>query len=225
MTKPYKDEVLGHDVVILFSVDDNGTIQPFLGQIRAMKVQLKDNGKRETFHLVCFDDGDERWFRLLVEEKAKRLTWVNGLYTTVHPTKREKVACNSLPSERKRKQQSFEKHGLSEEPNCKYPRKNEKASVVSGETVKKEKCPPEAQWLNRMHHFLMCIPHGSRKRIITPSKAQSVMQMVTSLASSKGLFHGLSGTHIFAGRKIDLSNDLEELIEVAKTYGSSYDCL
>lgn len=72
---PYRDQVIGDRVEILFDVGD-GSRCFYPGQIRKAMISLDDNDEVDIQHFVQFDDGDTHWFRLADEEKEGRLQWL-----------------------------------------------------------------------------------------------------------------------------------------------------
>jgi len=80
-TAIYKEEVLGQRVSILFEIDggDAATEQSsefYSGSITKMLASFDQTRQSVSYqHLILFDDGDEHWFDLCVEEEAGRLEW------------------------------------------------------------------------------------------------------------------------------------------------------
>jgi hypothetical protein len=79
MTQPFKEEVLGKRCDVMFLVGRSNKEKPFAGRITAYKAELEgDNngGGRIVYeHHVVFDDGDELWLDLIIEQNAGRLRW------------------------------------------------------------------------------------------------------------------------------------------------------
>ena len=224
----YKDEVIGRDVVILFKVDKKGSTQPFLGQVRAVEIEMKDDGTIETSHLIFFDDGDERWFFLAHEEEEGRLTWVSDRPGKVRHIKQKQESCSS--AKKKRKITASSTHVSSgSDMDREYSGASDDSSSFTfteefnGENYKES--PTGAEWSDQLYHFLTCIPHGTRRGVMEPPKAKSVITQIKSVTSFQGLYHNSSKKMVFAGRKIDFCTDLHELIEEAKQYENSYDSL
>lgn len=222
----YKDEVIGRDVVILFKVDKKGTTQPFLGQVRAVEIEMKDDGTIETSHLIFFDDGDERWFFLAHEEEEGRLTWVSD-----RPGKVRHIKQKQESSAKKKRKITPGSNRVSNGSNmdCEYSGASDDGrSFTSAEEYNGEdymESPTGAEWSDRLYHFFTRIPHGTRRGVLEPPKAKSVITQINSVTSFQGLYHGLSKKMVFAGRKVDFCSDLYELIEEAKQYENSYDSL
>lgn len=225
--KQYKDEVIGRDVTILFKIDGKGTTQPFLGQVRAVEMEMRDDGTIETSHLIYFDDGDERWFYLGHEEEEGRLTWVSD-----GPVQVRHVRESSGSTRKKRKHTTaFNCVPNGSKTACEHLGTNDEgSSVTSAEARDSEyyeghESPTGAEWSDRLYKFLTCIPHGARKGVMEPPKARSVLTQIKALTAFQGLYHTPSKQYVFVGRKIDFCSDLKELIEEARKHENSYDSL
>ena len=70
----YKEKVLGKRVEIVFE-DDHGREEFYPGTIRKLRMELEEDETLFIEHYVEFDDGDNRWFDLRIEEQQDRLRW------------------------------------------------------------------------------------------------------------------------------------------------------
>ena len=162
------------------------------------------------------------------EETEGRLTGVGDHPVPVRHTKesnggtrkkRKKTACSNSVS-----------NGSEVECEDNLNKSDGGTNFTSVETNKTEysgygKSPTDAEWSDRLYHFLTCIPHGVRHGVMEPPKAKSVITQIKALTSFQGLYHNPLKKNVFVGKKVDFCSNLKELIEEAKQYENSYDSL
>jgi len=113
---PYKDEVLGREVSILFeNEEDGGRMDYYRGVVRRVTFSLQPNGDITYEHFVQFDDGDESWFDLEAEEKAGRLQWSTA-DDAKPPSKKVKKESDAEESEEEEKHAEDDKTSSNDEP-------------------------------------------------------------------------------------------------------------
>jgi len=112
---PYKDEVLGRAVSILFeNEEDAGRMDYYRGVVRRVTFTLEPNGDITFEHFVQFDDGDESWFDLAAEENAGRLQW--STTDAKPPSKKVKKESDAEESEEEEKLAEDDKTSSNDEP-------------------------------------------------------------------------------------------------------------
>jgi len=92
--KPYKDEVLGHSVLILFEVE-GGSTSFYQGVVTEVNSKLLKGGRVSIKHFVEFEDGEEHWLDLVNKEKLGHLQWPEATkakeMVATSPTKKVKL--------------------------------------------------------------------------------------------------------------------------------------
>jgi len=85
----------------------------------------------------------------------------------------------------------------------------------------------EPGWVQGMRHFLLHVPHGSKKAVCSPKNASSVMHQVKQLASGLGVGYGHwpEGVKFAEGRRISIEDDnvsFGALLREAKAFQGRY---
>ena len=235
----YGVEVLGRCVLIKFTINDGPACAFFRGKVvefKATLVQDDDDGSSsiiERDHFIVFDDNDERWFDLRVEEEMGRLLWIDDAQL-LPPTAAAAAATSNTSSKTLPARKRLSSGRAAAKPTPAQRKKKETTTVAVTPERKKMKSaaapgPHKQQpkimtinekWLNEMEHWLQVIPHGNRHHVVSQANAQSVMRQVKKLVAGDGITYcGWDDGVIFYNNvNVDLSFDFEQMYEEARDF-------
>ena len=79
-------------------------------------------------------------------------------------------------------------------------------------------------WLEGLRKFMRTVPHGPKKRVVTESNAKNCLRQVKLLSSGEGVtyHHWPDRVRFYFGKRVDLSFDLEQMLQEAKDYEKKY---
>lgn len=227
----YTENVLGRYVLIEFLIDVNRRAW-FRGQLIKCQFTWSPTAAStpKVEHFVRFDDGDERWFTLAVEEEMGRLQWTTAsssgaslparkgkrLSTTVTPDRKrvktepsdESVVAESEDEEEEEDEDEEDEDDADEANGNNEPLSyEERLSQLAKE--------PESAWMDDMRHWLETVPHGRVKKTVSPSNASKVMSQVSKLVAGKGITYKNwpSSVCFYGGVRITLNYDFDKLLK------------